>query len=512
MDRPPPAARPSLFLFLLITVRSSSLAPSLGNPPSPTQCEMPNGTKAACGPGNDRCHAAGYPTHGAAPQYHVRDFSCAMNDPAAVVYDPVHGVYHNHWEDHLAAPGGQYVRGHAVSRDLVSWAHMPVSLWNDQHYDSWAIFTGSATVVGGHVVQVYPGLSNGGRQTQLCIAVPADPSDPLQAEWAKDGARGAFTGYANPIANNTGRDPSSAWRTPAGEWRLTSYGSQIYGSMDFKRWYHIGQQTSFPQGECPSFFRLPRDTPGSGPAPGGGGHADTRDQGRRILWGWARVAYGPWDDGNPWESSAHTLPREVTWHPELQQLVFQPLPEQAELRAGVLGRRAAQDLPPTGAPLSLGLPPALGNQSEVIVTFARPVAAVNLTVRVMADAGGSGGTAFLIRFMPNSSEVDVAGGGTAARLRLSPSDATLELRVFVDNVFSEAYWQGGRVAMTVPTPANAVCDVSVSADAAGARLLSAVVYGVKSIWVAPGDVLRTPRRDGGDVEAVVRRIEAQQLA
>jgi hypothetical protein len=27
------------------------------------------------------------------------------------------------------------------------------------------------------------------------------------------------------------RDPSTAWLTPAGEWRFTSYGSQIYGSI-----------------------------------------------------------------------------------------------------------------------------------------------------------------------------------------------------------------------------------------------------------------------------------------
>ena len=64
-----------------------------------------------------------------------------IKDPAAVVYDPTHNIYHDHWEDHLAIPGGQYVRGHAVSRDLVHWARMPVSLWNDKPYDNYAIFT-----------------------------------------------------------------------------------------------------------------------------------------------------------------------------------------------------------------------------------------------------------------------------------------------------------------------------------------------------------------------------------
>ena len=83
------------------------------NRPSPTKCQrIDGGPTSACGPGNDLCHAPGYGTT-SAPQFHVRDASCAMNDPAAVSYDPVHAIYHDHWEDHLAAPGGQYVRGHA---------------------------------------------------------------------------------------------------------------------------------------------------------------------------------------------------------------------------------------------------------------------------------------------------------------------------------------------------------------------------------------------------------------
>ena len=40
--------------------------------------------------------------------------------------------------------------------------------------------------------------------------------DPLQTNWTKDGAVGSLTGYVNPIVNDTGRDPSTAWKTPAG--------------------------------------------------------------------------------------------------------------------------------------------------------------------------------------------------------------------------------------------------------------------------------------------------------
>ena len=34
--------------------------------------------------------------------------------------------------------------------------------------------------------------------------------------------------------NNTQRDPSTAWQTKAGEWRLTTYDGLVYRSMDFQ--------------------------------------------------------------------------------------------------------------------------------------------------------------------------------------------------------------------------------------------------------------------------------------
>merc|ERR1719181_2253447 len=55
---------------------------------------------------------------------------------------------------------------------------------------------------------------------------------------------------------------------------------------------------------------------------------------RRINWGWARVP----------PASTQTLPREVTWNPELQILVHSPIEEQEQLRAGVIGSLKHQTL------------------------------------------------------------------------------------------------------------------------------------------------------------------------
>ena len=74
-------------LAMLPLLALAPLLVALTNRPSPTNCQRPDGTSAPCGPGNDLCHSPGYGSDG--PQFHVRDRSCAMNDPAAVVYDPV---------------------------------------------------------------------------------------------------------------------------------------------------------------------------------------------------------------------------------------------------------------------------------------------------------------------------------------------------------------------------------------------------------------------------------------
>jgi sucrose-6-phosphate hydrolase SacC (GH32 family) len=58
------------------------------------------------------------------------------------VYDPVHGVIHHFYQIHLAAdPGHGPDYGHFVSKDFVTWAAMPVAIWNglDNSVDPWKV-------------------------------------------------------------------------------------------------------------------------------------------------------------------------------------------------------------------------------------------------------------------------------------------------------------------------------------------------------------------------------------
>ena len=65
--------------------------------------------------------------------------------------------------------------------------------------------------------------------------------------------------------------------------------------------------------------------------------------------------------------------------------------------------------------------------------------------------------------------------------RLSPADKTIDVRVFVDNVMAEVYFQNGRVAMTVPAFCRSeTCGMAVGASAAGgASLASATAWAVE---------------------------------
>ena len=54
-------------------------------------------------------------------------------------------------------------------------------------------------------------------------------------------------------------------RTKAGEWRLTTFTGKVYHSWDYIHWASPPNGSDvplFPQGECPSFFKLPALVPG----------------------------------------------------------------------------------------------------------------------------------------------------------------------------------------------------------------------------------------------------------
>ena len=547
---------------------SAALLVGLLGRPSPTQCPGPGGKLAPCGPGNERCAARPLGPW-QSPQFHQRDRGgCAQNDPNFPFFDAAHGIYHLFYQDHLAEPGGiGPVIGHVVSRDLVRWAQLDAALWNDQPFDRIALFTGSATIVDGLPYMIYPGLCNRTEPLEFagCTtgyvyaqAVPANASDPLMRRWAKADAAGVAQPIApNPIVNGTGDDPSSAWRTPFGEWRFVGVengASPVYSARNFTGpWRKVGI-SNLPAGECQSLFELPKLYPGSASASFGSEpsavlptHVHKRGRGARGCSGDC-MQLGKWVDGSAGEvgnwsgvvggvqneevvidlgnyyaskdflapdgrrinwgwaafkGGGMALPREVRYHAALNQLVHSPLAETALLHGSAppLADLGPTSLPADGTALSLGewAPAGVGNASDINLTFALPTQPACFNVSIL-----NGSLTLFTNFTPGSG---VARVGVAVRggkhvnttLRLLPSDKDgISLRLFVDRIMVEAFWMDGRVALTYATPSShgLSWEVGVSATAgAGGRLISATAFAMENIWVSPDQVLATPRRD-----------------
>ncbi|TVU01205.1 hypothetical protein EJB05_53332, partial [Eragrostis curvula] len=155
--------------------------------------------------------------------FHFQPQKNWMNGP--VYYK---GWYHLFYQyNPEGAVWGNIAWGHAVSRDLIRWQHLPLAMVPDQWYDINGVWTGSATVLpDGQLAMLYTGSTNESVQVQ-CLAVPSDPiGDPLLINWTKHEANPVM--YPPPgVGDRDFRDPTSAWFDPSDNtWRI------VIGSKD----------------------------------------------------------------------------------------------------------------------------------------------------------------------------------------------------------------------------------------------------------------------------------------
>ncbi|KAL6651117.1 hypothetical protein ACP70R_010042 [Stipagrostis hirtigluma subsp. patula] len=198
--------------------------------------------------------------------------------------DPNGPLYHKGWY-HLfyqwnpdSAVWGNITWGHAVSRDLVHWLHLPLAMVPDHWYDANGVWSGSATrLPDGRIVMLYTGSTAESVQVQN-LAEPADPSDPLLREWVKSDANPVLAPPPG-IGIKDFRDPTTAWRAGGGgsnngssaAWRV-AIGSKdrdhaglalVYSTEDFVRYdpeptlMHVVPGTGM--WECVDFYPVAAD-------------------------------------------------------------------------------------------------------------------------------------------------------------------------------------------------------------------------------------------------------------
>ena len=184
------------------------------------------------------------------------------NDPNGLIWND--GTYHLFYQHNpFEAKWGHLSWGHAISKDLLNWNHLPVALEAEKNL---MIFSGStvcdlhntAGFGEGALVAIYTGhQSDSGLETQ-------------NIAWSTDHGH-TWTKYINNPVLDLGsrhfRDPSVHWHAPAQKWIMTITLSearqvQFYGSSDLKTWSHLSTfgpcgATDVLNWECPELLHLP---------------------------------------------------------------------------------------------------------------------------------------------------------------------------------------------------------------------------------------------------------------
>lgn len=198
------------------------------------------------------------------PRLHFAVPSGWLNDPNGLVYlDGEYHLFYQHHPDSLV--WGPMYWGHAVSRDLTSWEHLPIALAPDE---LGAIFSGSA------VIDVANSAGFGAGAMVAVFTHAAEHRQVQSLAYSTDRGR-TWTKYAgNPVlapadAPPDFRDPRVLWYEGphGGHWVMVlacGQEVQLYTSPDLKAW---ARASSFGTGhgaqaglwECPELFSLPLD-------------------------------------------------------------------------------------------------------------------------------------------------------------------------------------------------------------------------------------------------------------
>lgn len=311
--------------------------------------------------------------------YHIAPPAGWMNDPNGLVfYKGEYHVFYQHYP--YKSEWGPMHWGHAKSRDLIHWEHLPVALAPEYDYEAGGCFSGSAVVSGDDLYLIYTGHNKEHQPKEVqCVA---KSSDGIHFEKFKE----------NPVIDAPPPDGSEDFRDPKvwrqnGVWNMVVGSSKngigkalLYRSKDLKKWEYEGVllESNGEQGdmwECPDFFSLndevdvliisPMNMAGSktrymiGKADentgvfqaSSGGEIDAGvdfyapqtfldDQNRRILISWMNMWHKEMPESLDGWAGALTIPRQLSV--EENRLIMKPVEEMKNLRIKQLVETSAK--------------------------------------------------------------------------------------------------------------------------------------------------------------------------
>ena len=446
------------------------------------------------------------------PIYHVTASSRFINDPNGPVYFA--GEYHIFFQ-HLPFWGDSVhnkpVWGHAASKDMVHWYHLPIALApTPGTYDSEAIASGSCVIHNGVPTIIYTGVNP---QTQ-CLAMSydslrtwtKDPSNPVLS--APPSLEGMRDGFRDPYVWREG----DKWRMLVGSaFQKTGGTVLLYESGDLHKWEFLGPLCTGMgelciQWECPTFFLLGnkhvlivsplysnqpglramvkysagtytnnRFTPGvwkpvdlGGPTVYYAPNSFMDPAGRRILWGWIMADRPP--QAGWWGSLS--IPRVVTLGDD-GDLRYEPIPELRELR---YNEQVKKDFK-LDQDNEIVIQPAFGLHYEMLME----VEADKLS-QIEVRIGRSENGAKFIKLGYDADKGQLIFGDKEAEFHLNPGEKSLTVHLFVDGNVGEAYINGRACFSNVlPFSMNST-GISVLTSRGSARIRNLSIWKLNSIW------------------------------
>ncbi|WP_449538883.1 GH32 C-terminal domain-containing protein [Ferdinandcohnia sp. Marseille-Q9671] len=199
------------------------------------------------------------------PGYHFSPEKNWMNDPNGMVY--YDGEYHLFYQHNPTdITWGPMYWGHAVSKDLVNWEHLPIALYPDELGFMWS---GSVVVDWSNT----SGFGDGSKPPMVAMFTQEKGGEQVQSlAYSNDKGRSWKTYDGNPVipmleGGDVFRDPKVFWHEDTNKWIMViSAGNhiKIYQSDNLKDWNHVSDFGS-DQGshagtwECPDLFELEVD-------------------------------------------------------------------------------------------------------------------------------------------------------------------------------------------------------------------------------------------------------------
>jgi fructan beta-fructosidase len=441
------------------------------------------------------------------PQFHFTPEKNWMNDPNGMVF--YEGEWHLFYQyNPRGNTWGHMSWGHAVSRDLVRWEHLPLALAEENDV---MIFSGSAVVDWKNT----SGFGRDGQPPLVAIYTGHYTKKPLQNQniaYSNDRGRTWTKFPGNPVLDlkmADFRDPKIFWHEASARWVMTvalAKESKVhfYASPDLKQWKYVGEFGGVGAmgglWECPDLFPLAIEGGGTkwvlivninpgGPAGGSGcqyfvGEFDgarfkadsaatlwadhgadfyagvswsdvPKADGRRVWLGWmSNWQYAEKVPTHPWRS-AMSVPRELTLRrtPDGLRLVQRPVAEFLKLREPV-PRQFPGGTFAAGAKWLLNqtnLPPLL--DVEFTFTGISAKSAFTLQLHTGADEATAvhldGARSRLIVDRTRSGRTDFHRAFSSrheAPLRLI--DGRVALRLLLDTSSLEVFAQNGETVLT----------------------------------------------------------------